>query len=272
MLKRTILTLALSALMVPIAAFAQENTTITLRSGEKLNAQLIDLGGVGFTVKVNGQERQIPTGEVAIVDFGGGDMTDADWARFNAGSNAVWLKNGQTVNGQLYDIGGTSPLKITFKTDSGDREFSSSEISRIVLARPTNAVATSGSATVPAGEGVAVSANQAWTPTGMTVRRGDVLTFNATGEARLSTDQADMARPSGTGTDRKAPNAPLPQVPAGALIARVGNGAPFPIGGPTATVTMPANGELFLGINDDDLNDNQGGYRVNVQRSNRNRR
>jgi hypothetical protein len=31
---------------------------------------------------------------------------------------------------------------------------------------------------------------------------------------------------------------------------------------------MPANGQLFLGINDDHVGDNAGGYRVNVQRTN----
>ncbi len=30
---------------------------------------------------------------------------------------------------------------------------------------------------------------------------------------------------------------------------------------------MPANGQLFLGINDDHVGDNSGGFRVNVKRS-----
>ena len=83
MLKRTILAFAVAALALPSAGLlAQESATITLRSGEKVSAQLLDHGGVGFTVRVNGQERQIPTNDVAVIDFGGGDMTDADWARF----------------------------------------------------------------------------------------------------------------------------------------------------------------------------------------------
>ena len=271
MLKRTISALAVAALMLPVAAGAQQSATITLRSGEKLSAELMDLGGVGFTVKVNGTERQIPASQVAVIDFGSGDLSDSDWAKFQSGSNTVFLKSGETINGQLADIGGSSPLRITFRTSSGDRELSSSDIGRIVLARPDSAVATSGSsAEVPAGDGVAVAANQQWTSTGLTVRRGDVISFDATGEAKLNSE-GEIARPSGTGTDRKVQNGPLPQVPAGALIARVGNGAPFPIGGPTATVTMPANGELFLGLNDDHVGDNSGGFRVKVQRTNRRR-
>jgi hypothetical protein len=268
MLKRTIGALAVAALMLPAAVGAQQNATITLRSGEKVTGQLVDLGGVGFTMKVNGQDRRIPVSQVSVVDFGGGDLSDADWAKFTSGSNAVFLKNGETINGQLHDISGRTPLKVLIKTDSGNREFSADEVGRIVLARPDSAVATSGStAGVPEGEGVAVIANQQWTSTGMTVRRGDVLTFDATGEAKLNAG-GEVARPSGTGTDRKIQGA-LSQVPAGALIARVGNGEPFPIGGPTATVTMPANGVLYLGLNDDHFGDNSGGFRVKVQRQSR---
>ena len=96
-----------------------------------------------------------------------------------------------------------------------------------------------------------------------------VITFDATGEARLGGDQSEVARPSGTGTDRKIQNAPVPTSPAGTLVARVGNGQAFPIGGPTATVTMPAAGQLFLGLNDDHAGDNSGGFRVKIQRSSR---
>jgi hypothetical protein len=264
MLKRTIFAVAVAALTLPTGVVAQENATITLRSGEKVNGQLVDMGGAGFAVKVNGQDRQIPTGDVAVIDFGTGDLSDADWGKFT-GSNAVFLKSGQTINGQLYDISGTTPLKITFKTDSGDRELSSSEIGRIVLARPNSAVPTTGGGQ---GGGVAVPGNQAWTPTGITVRRGEQITFNSTGDVKYGPDQADMASPAGARSQRFEQNAPLPGNYVGALIARVGNGEPFPIGGPTATVAMPANGQLFLGINDSIVNDNSGEFRVTITRRN----
>jgi hypothetical protein len=32
---------------------------------------------------------------------------------------------------------------------------------------------------------------------------------------------------------------------------------------------MPASGQLFLGINDDHVGDNDGGFRVNIQRTRR---
>ena len=267
MLKRTILALAVAALPLAGVAHAQENATLTLKSGEKVTAQLMDLGGVGFTVSVNGTERHIPTNDVAVIDFAGGTMTDADWAKFTEGQQAV-LKSGETVNGQLYDISGSSPLKITFKTASGDREISSSDISRIILGRPTTGVATSGLAPAT-GSGIVVSPKQAWTATGITVRKGDVYSFNATGEVQLSNDAADVANAYGAKSQRKAAGAPLPNTFAGALIGRIGsNGQPFPIG-TGVTITMPAAGQLFVGINDDTYTDNQGEMRVDITRTGR---
>jgi hypothetical protein len=272
MFKRTILALSVAALTFTGVAQAQENATLTLRNGDKVTGQLVDLGGVGFTVRVNGAERQIATNDVAIIDFSGGTMTDADWEKFSAGQQTLWLRSGETVNGQLFDISGTSPLKLTFKTASGDREFSANEVGRIVLARPANAVATSGTNTslqAPTGSGISVSPKQAWTATGLTVRRGEVLNFNATGEIQLSSDPNDIATAFGAKSGRKATNSALPNVLAGALIGRIGaNGQPFAIGS-GVPVTMPAAGQLFLGINDDGFEDNQGEIRVDVTRTGR---
>jgi len=267
-----VLALTVAALTFTGVAQAQENATLTLRNGDKVTGQLVDLGGVGFTMRVNGTERNIPTNDVSVIDFAGGTMTDADWNKLSGGDQVVMLKSGETVSGHLYDIGGTSPLKITFKTASGDREFSSNEIGRIVLARPSNAVATSGSTAnlqAPTGNGITVSGKHAWTATGMTVRKGETLNFNATGEIQLSGDASDIASAYGAKSGRKATNSALPNVLAGALIGRVGsNGQPFAIG-TGVPVTMPANGQLFLGVNDDGFDDNVGEFRVEITRQNR---
>ncbi len=271
MFKRTILALAIAALPLS-AALAQESATLTLRSGEKITGQLEDLGGVGFTVRVNGAQRQIPQNDVAVIDFAGSSMTDADWAKVPEGSKRVILKSGESIIGELADIGGSSPLRLTIRTSSGDRDISSSEVNHIVLARPSGVAATSGSnpnLQAGTGAGITVSAKQAWTATAMTVRRGEVLSINANGEVQLSTDSNDIATPFGSKSGRKATNAPLPNVPAGALIGRIGaNGQPFGIGS-GVQVPMPAAGQLFLGINDDGFEDNQGEYRVDIQRTNR---
>jgi hypothetical protein len=272
MVKRTIFALAVAAVAYVGAVQAQENATLTLRSGERVMGQLVDMGGVGFTVRVNGQERQIPTNDVAVIDFTGGAMTAADWSKVTAGNQVVWLRNGETITGTLYDIGGTTPLKLTFRTANGERELSSAEVGRIVLAHTDAAAAAvgttgTGANLAPAtGNGIVVSAKNAWTPTGLTVRRGEVLSFNTTGEIQLSGDANDVAISAGAKSQRYAANAPLPRAFAGALIARIGNSAPFPIGNQT-TVTMPAAGQLFLGINDDGFEDNVGEFRVEITRT-----
>ena len=272
MFKRSIIALAVAATAYVGIAQAQENATLTLRSGEKISAQLVDLGGVGFTVRVNGQERQIPTNDVAVIDFTGGSMSNDDWAKVNSGQHVTWLRSGETISGNLYDIAGTTPLRLTLQTSSGERVVGSNEVARIVLARTDAAVAgttgtTAANREAATGSGIVVSARQAWTPTGLTVRRGEVLTFNTTGEIQLSGDTNDIAGSAGAKSQRYAANAPLPRNFAGALIARVGNQV-FPIGNQT-TVTMPANGQLFLGVNDDGFEDNVGEFRVEIGRSGR---
>src|SRR5882757_4484041 len=94
MVKRTVFSaLCAAALLFTSAAYAQETATLTLRNGEKVNGQLVDLGGVGYTIKVNGADRTIAQNDVSVIDFTGG-LTDADWTGFT-GTSKVILRNGQ---------------------------------------------------------------------------------------------------------------------------------------------------------------------------------
>jgi hypothetical protein len=245
------------------AASAQENATFTLRSGERITGQLVDMGASGFTIRQNGQDRTIPAGEMALIDFSGGSMSQADWDRVSSGQNVIWLRNGDSITGQLVDVGGTSPLRISVRTSSGDRDLTSSEVSRIALARPTDTTtATTGSA---GSNTITVSARQPWTPTGITVRRGETLVINADGEIRISGDPNDRATASGIVNQRYDNRAPLPRTLAGALIGRIGNGQPFGIG-TNAQIQAPGAGQLFLGINESNLSDNDGSFQVTIQR------
>jgi hypothetical protein len=270
MLKQTVISAVCAAvLLAAVPASAQDNATLTLRSGEKVAGQLVDLGGVGYTVRVNGSERQIAQNDVAVIDFTGATMTDADWAKFS-GPTVIVLRNGQTINGSLYDIGGTSPLKLTIKTAEGDREMASTDVARIIMARPENAVATSGTnpaiaATAPVAGAITVQANQPWTSTGITVRKGQTLTFTTTGEVQLSDDVNDIANANGAKSGRTIANGLLRNALAGALVGRIGtNGQAFGIGGQT-TIVAPAAGVLFLGVNDDGFSDNKGNFQVIVR-------
>jgi len=143
MLKRTI-GLAVAFLTLSGVAVAQDHATLLLRSGQHISGQLVELSGLDFTITVGGVERLIPTRDVAVIEFTSGDLEDADWTHIPEHQQAVWLKSGTIVTGQLYDISGSSPLKITFQTPTGTREFSSAEVGRIVLAKPSQSSGTSG--------------------------------------------------------------------------------------------------------------------------------
>jgi Ca2+-binding EF-hand superfamily protein len=119
-------------------------------------------------------------------------------------------------------------------------------------------------AAVPtSGQSVVVDAAQAWTDTGLTVREGDMVTFEAQGTARLSADPNDIAGPGGARSGRRAPDAPLRQQTAGALIARIGESTLVFVGD-RRSIRAPASGRLYLGLNDDHFGDNTGEFRVTV--------
>jgi hypothetical protein len=282
MLKRTLVA-SIVLLGFAGAAAAQENATLVLRSGDRISGQLVDMGGSGFTINVNGQERQIATGDVAVIDFVGGGQglpdTEISKVQAAAGGHVVFLRSGENFTGTLYDIAGTRPLRITINTANGPRDVNSGDIGRIYLAAPGGAVATSGSTSTTAVQAPAptvpgaimMSAKQAWTSSGLTVRRGDLVTFQSSGDIQLSTDANDTAGPAGAKSQRTAARSPIPSAFAGALIGRVGNSAPFAIGDQAGPIEMPAAGQLMLGINDDHLEDNSGWFQVVVTRTGRRR-
>jgi len=109
-----------------------------------------------------------------------------------------------------------------------------------------------------------VHASDRWTDTGIFVQSGQVLRFQANGTVQLSEDGNDVADPQGSRTGRRATNAPLPNSPAGALIARIGNAVPMMIGSGTAEIRAPRSGRLYLSVNDDHMLDNSGEFRVVV--------
>ena len=111
---------------------------------------------------------------------------------------------------------------------------------------------------------VVVAANRAWTDTGVDVRMGDCVSFETSGEVRLSFGAADASGAGGSQSGRGACNAPVPQAPAGVLIARIGGSDAFDVGSRTAPIRAPRAGRLFLGINDDYTPDNTGSLRVRV--------
>ena len=174
MLKKTftVIGIGLFSLTTALPIAAQETATLALRNGERPSGELIDLEAGGFMLRINGQERQFPTGEVAAVEFVVGPLPGDAQARVNAGQPVVLLRNGQVIEGRLSDVGGTRPLRLTVDTPSGQRDFNSSDVAQLHLAamhQPAPAATTgqaAQAAPMPPARRSIIPANQAWTTPG----------------------------------------------------------------------------------------------------------
>lgn len=109
------------------------------------------------------------------------------------------------------------------------------------------------------------------TDTKLDVRMGDEITITATGKViagrRLGEVGPEGGRLSGFGSI--VGTRPVPSAGPGALIGyiRQSNGQmsqPFLIGG-QLTIRAPADGRLYLAINDDDYSDNGGAFKVTIK-------
>ena len=110
---------------------------------------------------------------------------------------------------------------------------------------------------------IGVAGTERWTDTGIDVRAGDTLVFDARGTVQLSENGNDIAGVSGARSGRRAADAPLVTQTAGALIARIGNSDTFFVGN-RRSMRAPASGRLYIGVNDDYLADNSGDFQVDV--------
>ena len=106
-----------------------------------------------------------------------------------------------------------------------------------------------------------VSADVAWNDTGIDVRAGQTVYFEAQGRVRWGRDRQDG--PGGERNSPSNPNRPMGNRNAAALIGKIGNDMFF-IGDETGAIRVRNSGRLYLGVNDDVLTDNSGNFRVVV--------
>jgi len=109
---------------------------------------------------------------------------------------------------------------------------------------------------------VNVTAREAWTDSGIDLRAGQMIYFQASGETRWGPNRRD-----GAAGERNSPSnagRPLPDRPAAALVARIGQNDLVFIGADQGPFRIRSNGRLYLGINDDFFQDNTGSLRVTV--------
>lgn len=265
--------------LASLAAQEEDRATVQLRDGSKVEGRIEALGKGTLFLRVSlADQRRIPIPSIALIDRKGGasGLPDTEIREAKNAEHLLVLTGGSSVKGQLVQIrggegsGDEGPRTYIFRTTSGEeRSYPPEQVGRIYLgsypfaADVSEGASAEGQPYVPAG-GIRVPATAGWVPTGLTVRQGEVVFFDTTGQVQLSDNAADRAAPAGT--NRSARFAPLPTVNAGALIGRIGgNGQPFGIGD-QASVPMPGTGMLYLAVNDDERGDNAGEFVVVASR------
>ena len=278
MFRRLLIATVLIASTAGIAS-AQTRVTFLMRNGERIVGDLTYKGGADYTL--NG--RDIPAGDVAVIAFVPNDPTPLEVSRVpTVDNNPTELErhvfvtsDGSMVFGKLYKFSPDGNI-ITFDQREGGRAtLAASNIGAHIYAQPAPRVvygpilaalnpSASPAAIGTSGSQVRVPGNQ-WVNTGFAVRRNETLRFNATGDVMWTPNAADRATPGGAANRTQPGVSPVSGAPGGALIARIDNGKPFLIGN-QGSAKMPANGQLFLGINDDVLTDNTGDFFVTISR------
>jgi len=280
MIRRVISTAVLVACAGLSTLTAAERATLVLTNGERRSGEVATSGETfsngQLKLSVSGSEQAIPIDQVAVIDFTGGTASELELSRVapQANGQTAVMRSGHAQAGHFVNIirGDT----LLWENDKGQQEqYPLSTVSRVYL-NPMSAravynnerqgrapVAFGTSGQLP-GTTVNVPGNVAWTDTGVTVNQGDRVAFQASGQITYGRSPGQVATPDG-GADRR-PNYPDPSVPVGALLGRIGNGAPFAIGTQSQALGMPASGRLMLGVNDNELGDNGGSYTVVITR------
>jgi hypothetical protein len=279
MIGRLLAFVLLVAATAAVAASA-ERATFVLTNGQRVSGELTYKGGTVYTL----DGRDYPSNEVAVIAFVDGDPPVDELRKLpervarEHERDLFVMRDGSAVQGKLYHIakdGSSVSFDPLGTTGVGDRRtVPSNQIARIYINAPKarevyasrlSAESTPGAVpTTGEGQAITVQANQAWTDTGINVRRGQPMIFTTTGEIQVGAGRnagADGTDPAGGNTARY----PVRSMGLGGLIGRVGNSAPFSIGSNSQPIRMPAAGRLFLGVNDDHHPDNSGTFSVAVK-------
>lgn len=195
-----------------------------------------------------------------------------------ASADTLVLRNGQRIEGVLVGVRGDTIEFEESGSRSRVRSYDRDEVRRIEIDDRGSSGGSSWSGGSSGGSGsswggsgsagmrertVNVNAADGWTDTGIELRRDQELRFSATGKVRWGPGRQDG--PDGEGGNHYNANRPMPNRPAAALIGKVGGGNDaFFIGRDEAPIRVRQSGRLYLGVNDDFLQDNSGSFRVIV--------
>jgi hypothetical protein len=114
------------------------------------------------------------------------------------------------------------------------------------------------------GNTLTVDGRQTWTDTGRDLQAGDRVTIEASGTVVHNVQ--DPLSATGPGGDPRSDLFQYNEIPGNhaALMARIGDGEPFIVGGGSA-FTAPAPGRLWLGVNDKGPENNSGHFNATIE-------
>jgi hypothetical protein len=130
--------LAATVAACTVAVFAGARVTLILASGERVTGTLSSMSGADFTMNAaSPDERRIPIGSVAVIDFvgDGQGIPAAETSKMQAGRMLVIKRGGDTFYGRLVDVRGDEPMRLAFNAQGGELEVNASEIARVYLRR-----------------------------------------------------------------------------------------------------------------------------------------
>jgi hypothetical protein len=292
MIRRLLIAIVLLAGTASLAA-AQTRVTFLLRNGQRIVGDMTYKGGSAYTL--NGKD--YPSGDVAVIAYIPNDPTPQEVSQIPTVDNnpselerhVFAMRDGTLVFGKIYKFSPDGNIVTFDQREGGRHDVAASNLARIyvnpaaarVIYAPILAalgsqsngqaqngtrgnrngrrgVATGGSPDF--GGQIRVPGNTQWMPSGVNVHAGDTLRFNVTGQVN-----APGNRNNGQGRAiNRQRSLPLGNAPAGALIGRVENSRPFLIS--DQAVQMPADGQLYFGINDNSVAGNTGDYYVTISR------
>ncbi len=280
--RRGMLALVMAVVVaLPAALMADGTVTLLMRSGEKVSGELASYDQSTIDIRDGaGARRSFQMREVVLIDFVGeaSGMPNSELiaAQQAGGDHLLVPRRGPQLRGRIGDfVGEGGPdARVLFDTGNGRREVKVDTVARIYVGaftdqayaaagvKPPVTVDPGGPTEVPGV--ITLPGTTKWLDTGLRVRRGEQIGISASGKITLRGGDVE-AGPAGAFDGSRDGGAPLPGLPAGALIGRIDSGPPFGIGD-QPSIVAPTAGRLMIGVNDGNTADNRGEYKVRITR------
>jgi len=181
-------------------------------------------------------------------------------------ADTLVLRDGRRVEGTLVSVrGDTIEFEGSSGRDRGRRTYDRSDVRSIQFDDERGGSGFAGGSGARPGlreRVIAVDARVRWSDTGIDVRGGQDVSFVAVGKVSWGPGRKDEAEGEHNSPSNSA--RPMANRPAAALIGKVGESDPFFIGNDRGPIRVRGGGRLYLGINDDFLQDNGGSFRVTI--------